>query len=194
MIAWRIERNAIRPRQSGGKNTGLLRFSVSGNPAKHFDFAGAALCEKKIAVGSSADEPRIIESIRIELYGESVWCFWPSAVRARYQLRSVVRGVGGIWRREIFNFDLANRSRLLKPKIDKRRLRRRSVGHHRRETRRPRSTRSACGGILERLHKTNQLPSLLLRKHAPRRHAVIHRSRGNDPENLAVRNRLRGPF
>ena len=31
------------------------------------------------------------------------------------------------------------------------------------------------GGALERLYEGDELPSLLLREHAPRRHAIVHR-------------------
>lgn len=48
--------------------------------------------------------------------------------------------------------------------------------------------------IAERLHIGDELPALPLRQGAPRRHSLVGRSVGDEPEDRAIRRRLRRSF
>ena len=63
----RIERDAERRIQAGGEDLHLLGLAVGGDSAEHLDVAAIGFSQEEIAVGSGADDARIVQPGRILL-------------------------------------------------------------------------------------------------------------------------------
>src|SRR5215510_5726826 len=56
----RIKSNPEWPFKTGGKDFGLFRFSVFGQPSKYLDLSLAAFSQEQVTIGRGADQARII--------------------------------------------------------------------------------------------------------------------------------------
>ena len=107
----RVEGDAVRLFEAGGKNGNLVGFAGTGNAAEDFDFAAAAFGEKEIAVGGGANQPRVVEPLGVELDLKAVGRLGPGIRRALDKLRSVARRLGGVRLGKILEGDFVNRAR-----------------------------------------------------------------------------------
>src|SRR5580693_801982 len=78
----RIEGDAERSIQAGGEDLHLLRLAVGSDSTKYFDVATIGFSQKEIAVGSGADDPRIVQAGRILLHLETLRSLWPRVLGA----------------------------------------------------------------------------------------------------------------
>src|SRR5437016_4617135 len=87
--------------------------------AKNHYSVGMALGEEDVAIGSGAEQPWIVELLRIQFHFETRQRLWPRAVRARNHLRVVLHRLGSVRRGQIGYGELAECSRFLLRVIDK---------------------------------------------------------------------------
>jgi len=59
----RIEGDAERSIQAGGEDLHLLRLALGGDSAEDLNVAAIGFSQEEIAVGSSADDPRIVQAV-----------------------------------------------------------------------------------------------------------------------------------
>ena len=126
----RVEGDAVRLFEAGGKNGNLVGFAGTGNAAEDFDFAAAAFGEEEIAVRGGADQPRVVEPFGVELDLKAVGRLGPGIRRALDELRGVARGFGGVRLGKILEGDFVDRARFFIAVVEewRRGARARSVG------------------------------------------------------------------
>jgi hypothetical protein len=96
-----IEGDAEGQHQALGKDRNLLWLAVGGDAAKDPDYAGSALGQKDVAVGSGAQLARVVETRGVQLDLEARGRLGPGVCRAWRHRRSVVYGLLRIGRGKI---------------------------------------------------------------------------------------------
>ncbi len=96
---------------------------VSGKPAIHADAAGVALGKKDVSVRRRPQRPGVVESRGVQLHLESRGRHRPGIVWSRRHLRTILRRLGCIRRRQVFHPNFVGRARFLVAEVGERRRR-----------------------------------------------------------------------
>src|SRR5256885_1550940 len=118
----RVEINSKWPVQASRKDFGAFRFSFGGDAVEDADFSAAAFGDKEIAVGSGANQARLIQSRGVEFDFEARRHLRPGGFGPRHKFRAIARGRSGKRGGQIGESDFAYGSRLFIPVIGEGRL------------------------------------------------------------------------
>ncbi len=99
--AQRIERDAEGVVEAAGEGAGDDGVAVRRASAQHHDLSRGAVGDEEVAIGRGADEPRLPESLRIELHLEASGSDGPRAVGTGNQRGAVVDRLIGVWFRQV---------------------------------------------------------------------------------------------
>ena len=90
-----IEGDAEGLVKAGGEDGGFFGLAVGADAAEDLDFAGLAFGEEDVAVGSGAEEARVVEAGGIELHLKAFGRDRPGVVGTRNDVGAVVDGLLG---------------------------------------------------------------------------------------------------
>src|SRR6266481_7855211 len=129
-ISRRIKGDAVGTVEPFNEDRSLPGLAIGCDATEDLDFAAAAFSQKQIAVGGGADQTRIVESLCVELDGESVRPFRPRIIGTRHQLRTIVGRIGSVRRGKVLGGNFTELCWLLDTKIRVRGFGKRRVCFH----------------------------------------------------------------
>ena len=95
--AWGIEIDAEGLVQAAGEHRHLFGLAIAGHSSEYPDVAGFRLGHENIAIGSGANDPRIVQPGRVLLHFEARRDLRPCAFRTRHDLGAIAGGRSREW-------------------------------------------------------------------------------------------------